>query len=144
MGKEVDALRYTTQLAQEKKDILLEKNKRLKQELKMIKGRVKFDTLKIHGREKELEGQLELLKVDSENLLKNRDEKILELKRKIDTLEFDFETMVEREKRALKDKSLLEERLEQVMGVLRRTVGNLDEDLLVEKSEDLDKKLTEL
>ena len=142
--KEVDDLRYTTKLAQEKRDILLEKNKRLKQEVEMVRGRVKFDTLKIQEREKELESQLELLKVDSENLLKNRDKKILELKRKIDTLEFDFETILEREKRTKEDKSLLEDRLEGIMGSLRRTVGNLDEDLLAEKGEDQDKKLTEL
>ena len=143
-GKEVDDLKYTTKLAQEKRDILMEKNKRLKQEVEVVRGRVKFDTLKIQEREKELESQLELLKMDSENLLKNRDKKILELKRKIDTLEFDFETILEREKRTKEDKSLLEDRLERIMGSLRRTVGNLDEDLLAEKGEDQDKKLTEL
>lgn len=142
--KEVDNLRYTTQLAQQKKDILLEKNKQLRRDVERAKGQVQFDMQKVQEREKALESQLELLKVDSENLLKNRDQKILELKRKIDTLEFDLETVSEKEKRAKEDRYLLEDRLEKVMETLRRTIGNLDEDLLAEKSEDQDKKLTEL
>ena len=140
--KEIGDLNYATKRAQEKRDILLEKNKQLQLAIDLAKGRVSFDARKIQEREKELEGQLELLKADSENLVKNRDKMILELKRKIDTLEFDFNTVSEKEKKAREDRILLEDRLERIMGTLRRTIGNLNEDLMAEKNEDQDKKLT--
>ena len=140
--KDMEELKYSAKLSREKKDILLEKNKQLQQELELAESRVAFDLRKVQEREKMLAGQLELLKSDSESLLKGRDKMILELKRKIDTLEFDFETVSQREKKVQEDKYLLEDRLERIMRTLRRTIGNLDEDLLAEKNEDEDKKLT--
>ena len=142
--EEVQDLNYRVKMAQEQKSILQEKNKQLKAQVAMIKGRVSFDVRKVQGREKTLESQLELLKLDSQNLLQSRDQKILELKQKIDSLEFDLETAAEKEKRAREDKYLLEDRLERVMRTLRRAIASLDEELLAEKSEDQDKQLTEL
>ncbi|MCY4643721.1 MAG: hypothetical protein OXB88_03800 [Bacteriovoracales bacterium] len=139
--KELDNLNYKAKLAMEKKDILLEKNKQLHQELEMARNLRSFDTKKIREREKELEGQLELLKIDSEGLIKSRDKLILELKRKIDLLEFDFETVSKGEKKAKEDKYLLENRLDRIMETLRRAIGSIDEDILTENIEDQDKKL---
>jgi hypothetical protein len=57
------------------------------EEVNKVKDRVRVDIRRIRVREKELEGNLEILKKDSSALLQARDEKILELKRKIDLLE---------------------------------------------------------
>ena len=139
--KELDDLRYVRKLNQEKIDVILEKNKQLKHDLSNEKNRVMFDLKKIREREKKLESQLQLLKIDSESLIKSRDELILELKGKVNTLEFDLETISQKEKESSEGKYILENRLKNVMRVLRRTIGNLDEDLLAETQDDEDKKL---
>lgn len=56
-----------------------------------LRGRVRKDIRKIRENERELEARLELLRKDSSTLLQARDEKVLELQRKIDALEFDLD-----------------------------------------------------
>ncbi len=130
--------------ALERRDLLLAKNEELKKELDLQTQKVKFDVQKAKEREKVLEGQLELLKADSESLIKSRDKKILDLKRSIDSLEFDLETLSESERKSRSEKVNLEEKLNRIMSTLRRTIGSLDEEILSEKIVDRDKNLTEL
>ncbi len=56
-----------------------------------LRGRVRKDIRKIRENERDLEARLELLRKDSSTLLQARDEKVLELQRKIDALEFDLD-----------------------------------------------------
>lgn len=142
--KEKTDYTLTRDQALEKRDLLLAKNEELKKELDLQNQKVKFDIQKAREREKVLEGQLELLKSDSESLIKSRDKKILELKRSIDSMQFDLETLSENEKRTRLDKVNLEEKLNRIMSTLRRTIGSLDEEILSEKVFDQDKKLTEI
>ena len=140
--KEIENVKYSEKLAREKRDILLERNKKLEEDLNLVQAKTSFDSKKVQERERALESQLELMKVDSESLLKSRDDMIVKLRRKIDALEFDFQTLFTREKKMREEKYLLEERLDRVKDVLKSTVGNIDEELLAEKLEDGDKKLT--
>jgi len=82
----------------------------------------------IKQREKELESQLELAKMDSESQVKSRDKKILELKRKIDQLEFNMENIVIREQKSRDDKMKLEDRLDRIMKTLRGSIEVIEED----------------
>jgi hypothetical protein len=52
---------------------------------------VRKDIRKIRENERDLEARLELTRKDSATLLSARDEKVLELQRKIDALEFDLD-----------------------------------------------------
>ncbi len=76
--------------------ILEEKLKDSRNQYEKLKERVRIDIRKIRVRERELESKLEILKRDSETLIVSRESKILELKRRIDVLEFNCETLQER------------------------------------------------
>jgi hypothetical protein len=56
-----------------------------------LRARVRKDIRKIRENERDLEARLELMRKDSATLLSARDEKVLELQRKIDALEFDLD-----------------------------------------------------
>ena len=140
-NKDIDHFKYVAKLAQEKRDILVDKNKKLKCDLELAEKRVSLDMAKVKEREQILEGQLELLKSDSEGLLKSRDNMIRELKRQADLLKFDFETAQKRGREFQEERCELEDRLDYVKKNLQRIISSLDEELLAEKSEDLDKKI---
>ena len=74
---------------------------------------------------------MELLKADAQMQIRNRDNKILELKRKIDILEFDMENILEKEKASKSVQSELEQKLEKVIGSLRHAIGTLEEDYAI-------------
>ena len=90
---------------------------------------MRIDFGQIKQRDRELEGQLELAKMDSVKQIKSRDEKILELKRKIDSLEFNMENISIQEQKTKDDNAKLEERLKKIMKTLRGTVKLLEDDL---------------
>ncbi len=56
-----------------------------------LRGRVRKDIRKIRENERDLEARLELLRKDSSTLLQAREEKVLEMQRKMDALEFDLD-----------------------------------------------------
>jgi chromosome segregation ATPase len=58
-----------------------------------MKARVRRDIRKISMREKELANKIELMKNDSDTLLKSKDNKILQLKQHIDNLDFEIDTL---------------------------------------------------
>ena len=61
--------------------------------------------------------------IDSDNKIKARDEKILELKRKIDTLEFNMENVTINERQARKAKKLADQKLERLISNLRGSLS---------------------
>ncbi len=111
------------------------KNKAMKEEMAEIGTRLKIDHTSIRAREQELESQLELMAIDSDNKIKARDEKILELKRKIDTLEFNMENVAINERQAKKERMLAQQKLERLITNLRGSLNvvadtlELDDDL---------------
>lgn len=91
-----------------------------------LKERVRLDIRKIRVREKELESKLEILKKDSETLIGARENKILELKRKIDLLEFNYDTL--QDKNELEKQNVLkgEEKIERINKVLKLALGIIE------------------
>ena len=127
-NKQLEEMSYRLELSEEKKMILEERNKRLEIENEELRRKTSGDLHKNKSRERELENKLELLKADTDLQIKNRDFKILELKRKIDSLEFDMESIQLKEKKTVDNKYAMEERMERVINTLRRAIGELEED----------------
>ena len=127
-NKQAEEAEYRAQLAEEKKRIMEEKNKTFKQELDRLNRKVRVDIKKIQARETELENQLEMLRSDSEIQIRNRDQRILELKRKIDALEFDLDSIAEQEKQSKEENMEVEEKMEMVMKTLRSAITILEGD----------------
>jgi hypothetical protein len=85
------------------------------------------DIRRIRVREKELEGQLEILKKDSSALLHARDEKILELKRRIDLLEFNMELVQEQYEKQCRQSDELKGKLRDAAQAMKQANGFLDQ-----------------
>lgn len=96
-------------------------------EVNKVKERVRVDIRRIRVREKELAGQLEILKKDSAALLQARDEKILELKRKIDLLEYNMELVQEQYQRERQSSEDLRGRLKDAAQAMRKAGGLLEQ-----------------
>jgi len=97
-------------------------------EVEKVKERVRLDLRRIRVREKELENQLEILKKDSTALLVARDEKIVELKRKIDLLEFNMELVQEQYGKERNLTDALRQKLKDAAGAVKRAGGLLDQE----------------
>jgi len=66
----------------------------------------------------------------------------LELKRKIDTLEFDIESIQLKERKTVDNNYAMEERMDRVINTLRRAIGELEsEDAPIRNLEALKKNL---
>lgn len=135
-GNEVDEMKYRLRLADEKKLYAEEKARKLQKEFDRLQQKVRIDFNHVKHREKELESQLELVKMDSESQVSSRDKKILDLKRKIDQLEFNMENIVIREQKSKDDKLKLEDRLERIMKTLRGSIEVLEDDVDFGKGKD--------
>lgn len=126
---EMEELRYQWRLSEEKKDMYEQRAKNAQKEIDRLSSKIHIDINKVKQREKDLESQLELVTMDSESKVKSRDMKILELKRKIDALEFNMENVAIREHKLKEDKVKTEERLEKIMKTLRGSIKLLEDDV---------------
>lgn len=126
---EVSELRYHARVADEKKALLEEKVKTFQKEFDRVNQKVRVDINQVKQREKDLEGKLELMAMDSANQIQSRDNKILELKRKIDALEFNMENISIQEQKAKDDKTKVEERLRKIVKTLRGSIKLLEDDI---------------
>ena len=134
---EIEEMNYRTRLSDEKKAIAEEKSRQMQKEFDRLSQKVRIDFNQVKQREKELESQLELVSMDSESQVRSRDMKILELKRKIDQLEFNMENSAIKESKAREDKVKIEEKLAKIMKTLRGSIQVLEDDL------ELDEELIE-
>ena len=96
------------------------------EEVDQVKQRVRVDIRRIRVREKELENQLEILKKDSTALLIARDEKIMELKRKLDLIEFNMELVQEQYNKERTTAEDLKHKLKDAAQVMRQAGGMLE------------------
>ncbi|MBT3982683.1 MAG: hypothetical protein HOE90_15095 [Bacteriovoracaceae bacterium] len=126
--KDIETIKYNFDLSLEKKNIAEEKTKKFQGEFERLNKKVRVDFQKIQAREKQLENQLELLKVDSVSQLQSRDNKILDLKRNIDSLEFDLDNIAFEESKVKNHQYALEDKLERVMKTLRMAINMLDDE----------------
>ncbi|MFN8369325.1 MAG: hypothetical protein U0T83_01735 [Bacteriovoracaceae bacterium] len=123
---EIDSLKNNLRVVEEKKDVYKEKNSILKKEFERLNQKVLIDLNKIQEREKFLENQVEMLKLDASSQIESRDKKILELKRRIDILEFDMDTISSKDKKVVEEKYLLENKLEKAIKTLREAIEVLE------------------
>ncbi len=128
LNEEINELKDRLKLFEEKRLIIEEKNKILLQELDKSAQKNKIDVKKVQMRERELEQKLELLKSDAETQIRHRDLKILELKRKIDGMEFDMESISQQEKRSVESRFELEDKLEKAIKTLRSAITVLEDE----------------
>ncbi len=98
-----------------------------KSEIERVKERIRLDIRRIRVREKELENQLEVLKKDSERLISARDEKVLELKRKLDVMEFNMELLQEQLAEEKHSAENLRQKLKDAALAMRQAGGFLEE-----------------
>jgi chromosome segregation ATPase len=128
LNEEINELKDRIRLYDEKRLILEEKNRILLQELDKATQKNKINIKKVQMREKELEQKLELLKSDAESQIRNRDLKILELKRKIDSMEFDMESISQQEKKSVESRFELEDKLDKAIKTLRTAITVLEDE----------------
>lgn len=98
-----------------------------------LKERVRRDLQQIRIKEKEFEAKLEILKRDSETLLASKDKKMLEMKRKIDTLEYEMESLRQSGVDAQKKLQFWKERIDRVLRALKLSTTLLESEAEVEE-----------
>jgi hypothetical protein len=113
----------------------IEKAKKIDSELKdsqekyeSLRVRVRKDIRRIRENERELEARLELSRKDAETLIRARDDKVLELQRKIDALEFDLDQVQDSRVQAQMEAEKYLVRLSRVSRALRIANGLLQDD----------------
>lgn len=126
---ELEDLKYRLALSEEKKAMSVELAKQADMRREKLEQKVRIDFNQVKQREKELESKLELLSMDVDSQVQSRDQKILELRRKIDALEFNMENASIKEQKSLDDKRKLEDRLNKIMKTLRHSIKNLEDDI---------------
>ncbi len=131
--EEVEEAQYQLRSSEDRAAVFEQKYKSLKKEFEQMNIRYNEEVSKVKRREKELENQLELSQMDTENQVNSRDEVILNLKRKIDVLQFNMENSDIREQQHKREKVELEEKLEKMMKTLRGSIKLLEEDLGLDK-----------
>jgi|GEM_PF-2744103 len=106
-----------------KKDTELQKIQFKAEELD---SRLKFDMKKIRVRERELENRLELIRSEKNAVVKNKDEQILDLRRKMDILQMEVESY--RQKCVELNKSIesSQESFKRTTRALRLAMANLE------------------
>lgn len=125
LHKENDELRFQLRAKTDRVIGLEKKVKQATDDLEGLKERVRNDIRKIRAREKELENRLEILKKDSEVLIGSRENKIIELKRKLDILEFNMDLLQDRYDQEKESSKAMRERLERAAQAMRVADGFL-------------------
>ncbi len=123
---EIEQLRIDLKSKIDRIRLLEEKLTDSAEQYEKLKDRVRMDIRKIRVREKELESKLEILKKDSETLIVARENKILELKRKIDLLEFNYDTVLDKNETEKQNVKNSEEKMMRVLKVLKLAIGVIE------------------
>lgn len=123
---EVAELKFQIKAKNDKARVLESQVREASEEIERVKDRVRMDIRKIRVREKDLENKLEIVKKDSEALIAARENKIIELKRKIDLLEFNMDLLQDQYAREKENSGRLREKLARAAQVVRVAGGLLD------------------
>lgn len=126
--REVDELKFQLKSRSDKAKVLASKLRDATDEIENLKERVRADIRKIRVREKELENRLEILRKDSEALIAAREGKIIELKRRLDLIEFNMDLVREQYRREKETSASLREKLGRAAQAMRVAGGLLDSD----------------
>ncbi len=123
---EIDELRFQSKAKSDRTRALELQVREATDEMERLKDRVRSDIRKIRVREKELENRLEIIKKDSEALIGARENKIIELKRKLDLLEFNMDLLQDQHRREKENSAQLKDRLGRALKAVRVAGGLLD------------------
>ncbi len=126
LQSELTEMRFQLKAKTDKARVLDTQVREAAEEMERLKERVRADIRKIRVREKELENRLEIMKKDSEALISARENKIIELKRKLDLLEFNMDLLQNQHARERENSVKLRERLAKAAQVVRVAGGLLD------------------
>jgi DNA-binding response OmpR family regulator len=125
----IENLRFELSVKEGSIKALQEKVKTYERKYEEVRKRVKVDLNHIRAREQELENQLDLQQKDAESRVEVRDKQILELKRKIDSLQFELESVQEENQKIEKDREQFQEKMKRVERTVRMALKVLDTDL---------------
>lgn len=93
-----------------------------------LKAKIRHDIRKIRLRETELSNRMELIKQDRDTLVSAKDQKILKLKKQIEELEFQKQTVEEKVSLLSKESKENAEKAERVIKALRLSTSLLESD----------------
>ena len=119
-------LNFQVRLKEDRLQAEIAQRERLEKQLQQLRERVPIDIRRIRIREKELENHLEIQKKDTEALIAARENKIMELKRKIDLLEFNMDLLQDQFAREKELSARGKERLGRVAQVVQVASHLLD------------------
>jgi len=135
--KQTNKLVEKIEYLEEKSRILKDQIDDLKLKNKDLSKKNVFDHKRVKLKEDALKEKIELIKDDVASQIQNRERRIVNLKRKIDLLEFDLKDSVAREKTYLEKISVLEEKLYS----LKKAIGASLDDLEYDELEKLKKAM---
>ncbi len=119
LQNEMDDLKFQFKAKSDKARLTESKLREAAEETERLKDRVRTDIRKIRVREKELENRLEIIKKDSEALLSARENKIVELKRKLDLLEFNMDLLQDQYQREKENTASFKDRFQRAGQAVR-------------------------
>ncbi len=122
---ELAELRFQLKVKADRVRLLELQVKENTEETERLQERVRVDIRRVRVREKELENRLEVLRKDSEALLAARETKLVELKRKIDLLEFNMDLLQTQNAKEKEVSRKLREQLGRVAQAVRIAGGLL-------------------
>jgi hypothetical protein len=123
---EIEDVRFQLKVKTDQAKILEAREQEGNDEMEKLKERVRSDIRKIRVHERELENRLEVLKRDSEALIGAREQKIIELKRKLDLIEFNMDLLQNQFSREKDTSAKLRDRLAKAAQIVRVAGGLLD------------------
>ena len=123
---EISDLKFQLKTKTDKAKLLEARVREAAEETEKIRERVKADIRKIRVRERELENRLEILRKDSEALIGARESKIIELKRKLDMIEFNMDLLQDQYNKEKERAATLKERLGKASQAMRVAGGFLE------------------
>lgn len=114
------------QVFHEGKEYYEKKSRELEGEFERLRYQIQVDVIQIKEKERKLEEQLEMTVTDSGLQLKARDDKILELKRKLDSIEFNLGNIVMKESKTMQEKKRIEGQLDHIVQIMRSSIESFD------------------
>lgn len=139
-SKEFDEAKYQVEVYEDRMNQAIESAKLAEEKVVKLQQSIRIDFNQVKQREKELESKLELLMMDFEAQVKSRDQKILDLRRKVDSLEFNLESTNLREQKTIDEKKRVEDRLTKIMKTLKHSLHTLEDEVDVPLAKTANKK----
>ena len=116
--------------------LLEAKLKQNKNELDKVRKEIREEQHHLKSEENDLRSKIELMEMDYASQIATREEKILELKRTLETLEFNIENMTIKNQELRKQRGEINERLRLVASSLRGSIDIIEDDQEIFSFED--------